>query len=161
MKHNVLEMLLDLFDDFETGVDRLPFDAATLQKLEKLGFDQEAIEEAYAWFHDSAPVEEIMDVVSEASPQAFRAYHIAEIDNLPAECRGLLMKLEQMGLLTTAMREQMIAQMLQLDLRELDSDQLKWLNIILLSDYLDDTTITQVLDHLLLQTEEGRLLELN
>jgi Smg protein len=154
MKPNVLDMLIDFLDDFDNGIERLPFDAHTLQKLEKLGFDQETIEEAYAWFHESAHYEE-MEVVNEPSPMAMRAYNAQEMEFLSASCRGLIMKLDQMGVLTAGTREMIISHMLQLDIREMDVEQLKWLSIITLTDHLDDATITQVLNYLLLQTEEA------
>ncbi len=159
MKPNVLDMLMDLLQDYEPG-EPLPFDAHTLEKLEKLGFDQEMIEDAYAWFHESQE-EEDMQVINEPSAQATRIYTPQETAILSTSCRNLLLKLEQIGVLTMATREIIITQMLQLDIAQMDIEQLKWLSIIALSDHLDDATITRLLDYLLLQEDAQAKLEVN
>ncbi len=156
MKSNALDMIIDLLDDFDQ-TEVLPFDAYTLQKLEKLGFDQETIEEAYAWFHESCDYEE-MEVVNEPSAKAVRIYHPEEILGLSAHSRSLIMKLEQVGALTVSTREMIINQMLQLDIDEMDIDQLKWLSIIALTDHLDEPMMTWLLDYLFLhRTDEGQM----
>ncbi len=157
MKPNVLEMLIDLFGDYEQG-EGLPFDATTLAKLERLGFDQEMIEDAFAWFHDSQEELEV-EIVNEPSALATRIYTPQELAILSTPCRSLIMKLEQAGVLTVTTRELIIDQMLQLDIAQMDLEQLKWLSIIALSDHLDDATITRLLDYLLLQEETNAKLE--
>jgi Smg protein len=159
MKPNVLDMLMDLFGDFEQA-EPLPFDAHTLEKLEKMGFDQEMIEDAYAWFHESQDFEDVVNV-SEPSSLATRIYTPQETAILSTSCRSLLLKLEQTGVLTMATREIIISQMLQLDIAQMDIEQLKWLSIIALSDHLDDATITRLLDYLLLQEDAQAKMEVN
>lgn len=159
MKPNVLDMLIDFLADADHG-ENLPFDAYTLEKLEKMGFDQEMIEDAYAWFHDTQD-EEDMEHVNDPSPRAIRVYTPWENAILSSGCKSLLLKLEQAGVLTMATREIIISQMLSLDVAQMDSDQLKWLSIIALSDHLDDATITRLLDYLLLQEDAKAKLEVN
>lgn len=158
MKANVLDMLMDLLGDFEQA--ELPFDASTLERLEKLGFDQEMIEDAYAWFHETQEDEEVEEV-NEPSPLATRIYTPQEMSFLSVNCRGLLLKLEQAGVLTTTTREMIITQMLHLDIAQMDVEQLKWLSIIALSDHLDNATVTRLLDYLLLQEEGAAKLAVN
>ncbi len=159
MKPNVLDMLIDFFADFDQA-EPLPFDAYTLEKLEKMGFNQEMIEDAYAWFHESQD-DEYMEEVNEPSSLAVRIYTPQETAVLSTTCRSLLLKLEQAGVLTMTTREIIINQMLQLDIAQMDIEQLKWLSIIALSDHLDDATITRLLDYLLLQEDTKAKLEIN
>ncbi|MGA2654476.1 MAG: DUF494 family protein [Gammaproteobacteria bacterium] len=159
MKPNVLDMLIEFLADADLG-ENLPFDAYTLEKLEKMGFDQEMIEDAYAWFHDTQD-EEDMEHVNDPSPLAQRIYTPWENTLLSSSCKSLLMRLEQAGVLTMTTREIIISQMLQLDVAQMDVDQLKWLSIIALSDHLDDATITRLLDYLLLQEDAKAKLEVN
>jgi Smg protein len=159
MKPNVLDMLIDFFADFDQS-EPLPFDAYTLEKLEKMGFNQEMIEDAYAWFHE-AQDDEYMEHVNDPSARAIRVYTPQESAVLSSACKSLLFKLEQAGVLTMATREIIISQMLQLDIAQMDIEQLKWLSIIALSDHLDDATITRLLDYLLLQEDANAKLEIN
>lgn len=158
MKPNVLDMLIDLFD-FEL-TQPLPFDAYTLEKLEKMGFDQEMIEDAYAKFHETQDTHDVVNV-NEPSLLATRIYTPQEMALLSTDCRNLLLKLEQAGVLTTTTREIIISQMLELDIEQMDIEQLKWLSIIALSSHLDDATITRLLNYLLLQEERNAKLEVN
>lgn len=159
MKANVLDMLMDLLGDYDQA-EPLPFDAYTLEKLEKLGFDQEMIEDAYAWFHESQDFEDV-EHVNDATALSTRIYTPQENAFLSTSCKSLLLKLEQTGVLTMQTREIIINQMLQLDIAQMDIEQLKWLSIIALSDHLDDATITRLLDYLLLQEDAKAKLEVH
>lgn len=159
MKPNVLDMLIDFLADCDQG-EPLPFDAYTLEKLEKIGFDQEMIEDAYAWFQD-VQQDEAMEHVNQPSALATRIYTPWEDKVLSTQCKSLLLKLERAGVLTMTTREIIISQMLELDVADMDGDQLKWLSIIALSDHLDDATITRLLDYLLLQEDSKAKLEVN
>jgi uncharacterized protein Smg (DUF494 family) len=96
-----------------------------------------------------------MEVVNEPSARATRIFNPEEMEGLSKECRGLIIKLEQLGVLTPHAREFIIAHMLEFNAGESELEPLKWLSMIALSDQLDDVTITQVLDYLLLKTQEA------
>ena len=51
----------------------------------------------------------------------------------PRECRGFLLTLERLGILSPQQREIVIERMLALDADELDTEQVKWVVLMVLS----------------------------
>ena len=55
-----------------------------------------------------------------------------ELARLSTECRGFLFTLERLGILSMQQREVVIERMLALDADELDTEQLKWVVLMVL-----------------------------
>ena len=68
---------------------------------------------------------------------AFRIFSECELARLSTECRGFLMTLERLGVLTAQQREIVVERMLALDADELDTEQLKWVVLMVLSSQPD------------------------
>jgi len=60
-----------------------------------------------------------------------------ELSRLSTECRGFLLTLERLGILSPQQREVVIERMLALDADELDTEQLKWVVLMVLSSQPD------------------------
>ena len=56
-----------------------------------------------------------------------------ELARLSSACRGVLLRLERAGVLSSAQREIVIERMLALDTEEPDTEQLKWVVLMVLS----------------------------
>ena len=67
------------------------------------------------------------------SGPAVRVFSESELARLSTECRGFLLTLERLGVLTAQQREVVIDRMLALDADELDTEQLKWVVLMVLS----------------------------
>ena len=64
---------------------------------------------------------------------AMRVFTDAELTHLPADCRGYLLTLERIGILSPQQREIVIERLLALEAHELDVAQLKWVALMVLS----------------------------
>jgi len=62
-----------------------------------------------------------------------RIFSDSELARLSTECRGLLLTLENAQVLTPQQREIVIERMLDLDADEPDTEQLKWVVLMVLS----------------------------
>src|SRR6202012_542271 len=62
-----------------------------------------------------------------------RIFSDGELARLSTECRGFLFTLERLGILSPQQREIVIERMLALDADELDTEQLKWVVLMVLS----------------------------
>jgi Smg protein len=62
-----------------------------------------------------------------------RVFSDSELARLSTECRGLLLRLESAHVLTPQQREIVIERMLALDADEPDTEQLKWVVLMVLS----------------------------
>src|SRR4029077_8211103 len=72
--------------------------------------------------------------VSDAAPAGgVRIFTDGELARLSTECRGLLLTMERARVLTAQQREIVIERMLALDADEPDTEQLKWVVLMVLS----------------------------
>ena len=72
-----------------------------------------------------------------AGSAAVRVFSDSELSRLSTECRGFLMTLERLGVLSPPQREIVVDRMLALDADELDTEQLKWVVLMVLSSQPD------------------------
>lgn len=133
MKETVLDVLLYLFEHYfyeepDTVRDRDSLQGSLLQA----GFSPSEISKAFDWLdglaeqrHDGAPV-------PRAVPDALRLYAEPELARLDAECRGLLLFLEQNGILDAASRELVLDRAMALGHEDIDVDDLKWVVLMVL-----------------------------
>ncbi len=68
-----------------------------------------------------------------AQAGAVRIFSDGELARLSTECRGFLFTLQRLGILSPRQREIVIDRMLALDADELDTEQLKWVVLMVLS----------------------------
>ncbi len=133
MKENVVDVLMYLFETyFDEDDDHSP-DREDLQvKLFEAGFQPSVIEKAFDWLEGLATTQDTRVVNKGLAQQAMRIYHTYETERLDGECRGFILFLEQAGILTPNSRELVIDRVMDLDTKELDIDQLKWVILMVL-----------------------------
>jgi Smg protein len=133
MKEGVLDILIYLFENyFDTDLDEeIEPDRDTLkQELEHAGFPTDEVERALCWLEDlasdptrSAPV---------PTARAIRIFDALEQARLDTDCRGYLVHLEQVGILSPTQRELVIDRLMALDGDEIDIEKLKWVVLMVL-----------------------------
>ena len=131
MKENVFDVLMYLFENYYMDDDNVvaPDRESVQQELSKAGFPSPEIDRAFQWMEGLA---------SETTPPSRQAEHSVrmfsrqEMGRLDTECRGFILFLEQMGVLTTASRELTIDRAMALENEDFDLDQLKWVILMVL-----------------------------
>jgi Smg protein len=142
MNGTVLDILIYVFDRYMLDeAPEVPEREALARDLESAGFGEANVERALDWLADlagernrpalmrpeGAPAE---DADADA---ALRIYTADEMTRLNADCRGLLLSLEQIGILSPEQREIVIDRLLALDADDLDIEQVKWVVLMVLS----------------------------
>ena len=131
MKENVFDVLMYLFENYYMDDDSgLGNDRETVhQELSQAGFPNREIERAFSWMEGLAS-----DATPPTSPaeRSIRIYSSREMDRIDTECRGFLLFLEQMGVLTPASRERAIERAMALESDDMDLDQMKWVVLMVL-----------------------------
>ena len=124
------EILFYLFENFQR-TDIAEKDRVA-KKLSAAGFDDSDISEALSWLAGvvRGPHRSVAPLPD--SGVASRAYAPRELLKLGAECRGLLMHLEQSGILTPQTREHVIERSLATAGDELTIEQLKLIVLMVL-----------------------------
>ncbi len=128
MKENVFEVLLYLFENYmDEDPDMMPDPDSIRTELLAAGFPDQDIDKAFSWLESLTQGQAIQTTIP-----TFRVYAPQEIAKLDKECRGLLVFLEQSGILTSSNRELVIDRAMALSAEELTLDNLKWIVLMVL-----------------------------
>jgi Smg protein len=132
---SVLDILIYVFDRYMLDeAPEVPRRARLARDLRQAGFAPASIERALDWLTDLAFGNERAGVLRGGlGPHGLRVFTDSELARLSTECRGLLLELERAQVLTPEQRELVIERMLALDSDEPDTEQLKWVVLMVLS----------------------------
>jgi Smg protein len=135
---SVFDILVYVFDHYMlVETPRVPERERLARDLERAGFAPGKVERALDWLTELACGHERAaraGRTQRGNPRgAVRIYSESEQARLSAECRGLLVSLEQSGALTAQQRELVIERLLALESEELDVEQLRWVVLMVLS----------------------------
>jgi len=142
MNGTVLDILIYVFDRYMLDeAPEVPERDELARDLESAGFGEANVERALDWLADLAGernrpalMRPAGEPAEDAGPTAaLRVYTDYEVSRLNADCRGLLMSLEQIGILSAQQREIVIDRLLALDAEDLDIEQVKWVVLMVLS----------------------------
>lgn len=136
MTSTVLDILIYVFDRYMLDeVPEVPEREHLARDLERVGFGHANVERALDWLADLASERDRpqISLPSVGAGPAVRIFSDGELARLSTECRGFLVTLERLGILSPQQREIVIDRMLALDADELDTEQLKWVVLMVLS----------------------------
>ena len=132
MYENMVDVLIYLYENYMDGEGQPPTDQGELEdELSQAGFTHGEIRKALRW------LDELADG-SRWSPYpardggSMRIYTAAELAKLDLEARGLLLFLEQAGILDAASRELVIERALAIDQTVMTLDEVKWVVLLVL-----------------------------
>jgi Smg protein len=153
MNRSVLDVLMYLFETF-TGQEH---DEATdhgvlRQELLRAGFGEPEVDRALTWLGDLNPERPFP-----ASPaaQSVRAFNSMELSRLDAECRGYLMYLEHVGILSPLHREIVIDRLMALGAGEIDVEQVKWVTLMVLFSQAEQGSAFSRMEALVFEENTG------
>jgi Smg protein len=136
MTGSVLDILIYVFDRYMLDeAPEVPEREDLARDLACVGFTHQNVERALDWLADLASVREraLLGPDVDRGGAAVRIFSESEATRLSTECRGFLLTLERLGVLQPLQREIVIDRMLALDADELDTEQLKWVVLMVLS----------------------------
>jgi Smg protein len=142
MNGTVLDILIYVFDRYMFDeAPEVPEREALARDLESAGFGPANVERALDWLADlageraRAPMLQGPDN-TEGAPRrsvSLRIYSPMELARLSADCRGLLLSLEQAEILRPTQRELVIDRLLALESEDLNLEQVRWIVLMVLS----------------------------
>jgi Smg protein len=127
MNDSVLDILIFLFENYmDTAEDHPHPDRELLkEELERAGFDESEVTHALLWM-DGLSASGLAASTPGDATRALRVFNSREQARLDTDCRGFLLHLEHVGILSPAQRERVIDRLMALDAEDIDIDQLKW-----------------------------------
>lgn len=157
MNESVMEVLLYLFENYmDDELQDRAVRSAVRNELEAAGFHKIEVNKAFGWLADLAARKDTP--VMQATPDATRVYAVDETHRIPAECRGLLMYMERLGILAPEARELVIDRVMALDADdELDVEQLKWIILMVLFNQPGQEAACAWMEDRVLNLQDGPL----
>jgi Smg protein len=130
MKESVLDVLMYLFENYRIGEYSDAENHTTLRsELLGAGFPEEEIQHAFAWLDGLTRSGQLPLPFGPSA--SIRVYAREEMDKLSTECRGFMLYLEQLGILSPQNREMVIERLLALE-DEIDLERVKWVVLLVL-----------------------------
>lgn len=159
MTASILDILIYVFDRYMLAdAPEVPQREHLARDLERAGFTPAKVERALDWLtelafgHDRPP---LPSPTGDAAAAGVRVFTDSELTRLSTECRGFLLTLERLGVLTAQQREIVIERMLALDADEPDTEQLKWVVLMVLSSQPGQELAFERLDDLVSDNPTG------
>lgn len=132
MYENTVEVLIYLYENYMDGENAAPVDQGELEtELTHAGFTQVEVRKALRWLDDLAAGTRTAPFQA-CRGGSMRVFTTAEIAKLDCEARGLLLFLEQAGILDPVSREFVIERALALEQPQLTIEELKWVVLLVL-----------------------------
>jgi Smg protein len=132
MNENVVDILIYLYENYMDGSQATPSDQAAIhEELVQAGFPEREVDKAFQWMDELALRQDSQEYENHAR-QSLRIYTEREMSRLDADCRGLLLFLEQNGILDPASRELVIDRAIALDTYHVGVEELKWVVLMVL-----------------------------
>ncbi len=132
MKENVLDVLMYLFETYVDAEDDPEPDQNELRiELSRAGFGDVEIERALQWLDALTDQQENLHYGNQTA-HGTRIYNEFEQERLDAACRGYIIYLEQIGILSPPQRELLVDRLLALETRDIDVEQIKWVVLMVL-----------------------------
>jgi Smg protein len=129
---SVLDILIYVFNRYMLEeAPEVPERSDLARHLEGAGFAAPKVELALDWLTDLACVRDRLP--APGAEAAVRLFSECEQQRLSTECRGFLVTLQRLGILSAQQREVVIDRLLALDTEEIDAEQLKWVVLMVLS----------------------------
>jgi Smg protein len=159
MKEGVLDILIYLFENYFDAdtEDGFEPDRETLKlELEKAGFPGSEVERALCWLEDLA-ADHPARLPHSPTSRAIRVFAALEQARLDTDCRGYLVHLEQVGILSPMQRELVIDRLMALEGDEIDIDKLKWVVLMVLFSQPGQETAFSRMEDLVFEDRSGAI----
>ncbi len=137
MYENMVDVLIYLYENYMDGESHPPVDQDELEsELSDAGFSSSEISEALTWLDELASRMASTRMASPEDPprgvDAMRIYTDAECQKLDLDARGMLLFLEQSGILDPLSRELVIDRAIAIEQNAVSVDELKWIVLLVL-----------------------------
>ncbi len=133
MNENVIDVLIYIYETYMDGDQPVPPDQIIMQEeLLNVGFQEGEITKAFDWLDELAWRQGMLSENGVLDSGSMRIYAEQEMLRLDSDARGMLLFLEQNGILDPISRELVIERAMALGSNELDIDDIQWIVLLVL-----------------------------
>ncbi len=156
--NEVFQVLMYLFERHMEEDCSLPESEQLLtSELQEVGFHTPAITKALDWLNGLVELQRNAELHPFVEHNAHRVFIPWECQKLDERCRGFIILLEQIGILSPITRELVIDRLMALELDEIDLPQVKWVALMVLFNQPDKAAALACMERLVLGEALGSL----
>jgi len=133
VNENLIEVLIFIYENYMDSDTDVPEDQILLeQELANAGFRKEEIKKAFDWLDELAWRQGSMAEHTSKNTLSTRVLTQQEQQRMDMETQGMLLYLEQTGILNPLTRELVIERAMALDTPDLEAEDVKWIVLLVL-----------------------------
>ena len=135
MNENLIDVLIYIYENYMDSEESVPVDQVTLEEeLLQAGFKEGEVSKAFSWLDELAWRQGSLVEYGAAAVanRSMRIFNAQEQQKMDLEIQGMLLNLEQMGILDPMSRELVIERCMAIETEELTTDDVKWVVLLVL-----------------------------
>ena len=158
VNENVIDVLIYIYENYMDGDEAAPTDQIMLEEeLVEAGFPKSEIQKAFDWLDELAWRQGSLEVSDAVANRSIRVYTDLERRRLDLEIQGMLLYLEQGGILDQRSRELVIERAMALDTDELTAEDVKWIVLLVLLNQPGQESAFALMEELVYNGDPGYL----
>jgi len=158
VNENVIDVLIYIFENYMDSEEEAAPDQVMLEEeLVQAGFPQGEIRKAFDWLDELAWRQGSLMVTDARPHKSMRVYTEEERLHLDLDIQGMLLYLEQVGILDQRSRELVIERAMAIDTDELSSDDVKWIVLLVLLNQPGQESAFALMEELIYNGNPGLL----
>jgi Smg protein len=135
VNENLIDVLIYIYENYMDSEESVPVDQVTLEEeLLQAGFQEGEVSKAFNWLDELAWRQgSLVEYGAKAQPnRSMRIFSDVEARKIDLEIQGMLLNLEQIGILDPMSRELVIERCMAIETEELTADDVKWVVLLVL-----------------------------
>lgn len=158
VNENVIDVLIYIYENYMDSDEQAAPDQVMLEEeLVEAGFPKGEIKKAFDWLDELAWRQGSMLVPATAANRSIRIYTDLERQRLDLETQGMLLYLEQSGILDQRSRELVIERAMALESEELTAEDVKWIVLLVLLNQPGQESAYALMEELVYNGDPGYL----
>lgn len=147
----MFEVLMFIFENYMDSNVSLKADNETIiVELENMGFTRYEIDRAFDWLDGLSRFQVSVETAPMLASRSIRHFTPEESEQLGVEGKGLILYLEQIGIIDPITREIVIDRLMALDNKEVDLGRIKWVVLMVLFSQPDKKSALSLLQDMIL-----------
>lgn len=158
MNESIIDVLIYIYENYMDSEEETQPDQIMLEDdLVKAGFQSDEIKKAFDWLDELAWRQGSLTVEEAHVPPSMRVYTNDEQARIDLETQGMLLYLEQSGILDPKSRELVIERAMALETEDLTAEEVKWIVLLVLLNQPGLESAFALMEELVYNGEPGYL----
>jgi len=155
---NVIDVLIYIYENFMDSDEAAPQDQIMLEEeLIEAGFPKVEVQKAFDWLDELAWRQGHLVTGNVLVNKSIRIFTDQEQQRIDLETQGMLLYLEQIGVLDPRSRELVIERAMALEAEELAADDVKWIVLLVLLNQPGQESAFALMEELVYNGDPGYL----